>query len=80
MARWMKPTEEMPYNLAAGDRVCVIVRERPYANARVRSRLVILVATETGWDAIEDAYAGYTPADGYLWSLERDVCQIAEVV
>lgn len=77
MARWMKPSEEMP-SCEVGDRVLVILEERE--RGRLRKRLVILEATETGWEPTDDFYTGYTPADGVLWSYERDVCQIAAVV
>jgi predicted RNA-binding Zn-ribbon protein involved in translation (DUF1610 family) len=65
MARWMKPTEEMP-KVEAGDRVLIIVRERLRVGSPLFNRLVTLVATEDGWEALEDAYYGYTPHDGVL--------------
>lgn len=79
MPKWMKPTEELP-ELDAGDRVVIIVRERPYAGANLRNRLVIIEATEDGWRCDDDTYDGYSIHDGLLWSLERDVCGIADAV
>lgn len=79
MARWMRPSEEMP-DVEAGDRVLIIVVERQYANARLQPRLVILEATEDGWTSLDEVYVGYTPADGVLWSLEKDVCGIARAL
>jgi predicted RNA-binding Zn-ribbon protein involved in translation (DUF1610 family) len=79
MARWMKPTEEMP-KVEAGDRVLIIVRERLRVGSPLFNRLVTLVATEDGWEALEDAYYGYTPHDGVLWTTEKDLCQIGTVL
>ena len=79
MARWMKPSEEMP-EIEAGDRVLIIVVERPHANALLQPRLVLLEATEDGWTSPDETYGGYTPGDGVLWSLEQDVCGIARAL
>jgi hypothetical protein len=79
MPRWMKPTEELP-EVNCGDRIVIIVRERPRADATLDNRLVILEATETGWYCADDTYAGYSVHDGILWTTEKDVCQIADVL
>lgn len=79
MPKWTAPTEGTP-DCYAGDRVVIIVRERPYAGAKLTDRLVVIEATEDGWHCDDPTYAGYTPSDGILWSMERDVCAIAEVV
>lgn len=78
MPRWSDPQKEYPA-VEVGDRIVVIVMEREHAGAPIRPRLVILVAREFGWDAIEEMYQGYTPNDGALWSTEKDVCQIASI-
>lgn len=80
MPRWMKPTEDMP-ECEAGDRILCIVAE--VIDQRVKPtatpRLVILEATETGWESPDPTYGCYTVEDCILWSYERDVCQIAYV-
>lgn len=80
MARWMKPNEEPPVNLEAGDRIVMIVRERETCGSPLRSRVVILEATEDGWYSPDDTYAGYTIHDGYIYTTERDLCQISAIV
>lgn len=77
MPRWMKPTEEVPDEVEVGDRVCIIVVETMPGRKKPSPRLVILEATEDGWESMDDVYAGYTPQDGVLWSTEKDICQIA---
>ena len=47
MARWMKPTEELP-EVNSGDRIVIIVMERPRKGAAIKPTLVILEATEDG--------------------------------
>jgi len=76
---WSKPTEEYP-SVEVGDRVAVIVMEREHATAPIRPRLVILIATESGWDSTEEMYQGYTPNDGVLWSAENDICRSAATI
>ncbi len=65
---------ESPAGLDCGDRVLVVIeeKERPMSRYSVR-RIVILEATETGWDAKDGMYDGYTPEDGIIWALERDI-------
>lgn len=79
MPRWMRPSEEQP-NVPVGDRIVIIVNERPHARAALAPRLVILEATESGWNSPDDTYAGYSPDDGVLWATERSVCEIASVI
>jgi hypothetical protein len=45
-----------------------------------KPRLVILEATETGWESPDPTYVGYGPEDGVLWSMEKDVCGIARAL
>lgn len=80
MPKWTKPAEGLP-ECEAGDRVLLIVHERTNRQSvRKTRRLVILEATETGWISADPIYDGYTPHDAELWSMERDVCQIASIV
>lgn len=79
MPKWTKPDEALP-ECEVGDRIVVIVVERVSKDGPVRPSLVILEATETGWYSLDDLYSGYGPEDGVLWSTERDICQIAEIV
>ena len=57
----------------AGDRVLVVVTERPRHGADLQSRIILLEAEESGWRSRDDRYAGYTPSDGDYWALERDI-------
>ena len=77
MPKWTRPSEGQP-ECEAGDRVLLVVRERTNAKAKLRPRLVILEATEDGWDSPDPTYEGYTPEDGAFWSMERDVCAFAD--
>lgn len=76
MARWMKPTEELPC-CEVGDRVLVIMRETE--RGKWVRRLVILEAKEEGWESPDPTYVGYSPEDGQLWAMEKDVVQVAAV-
>ena len=78
MPKWTKPSEGLP-ECECGDRVVVILREREHARAPLKPRLIILEATEHGWNSPDELYVGYSPEDGELWSMESDVCQIANV-
>lgn len=80
MARWMRPEDEMPGECECGDRLCIIVAERESPKQRKTPRLVILIATEDGWDAVDELYQGYSPGDGVLWAWEKDVCGIAHAI
>ena len=80
MPKWMQTSEEIPEEVEVGDRIVIIVNERPYAGAAIRRRLVILEATEDGWDSPDDTFAGYTPQNGLLWATEKSICEIATVV
>lgn len=80
MPRWTKPSEGMPERVCVGDRVAIIVRERLFEGQPLFNRLVLLEATEDGWRSIEAVYSGYSIGDGVLWSMERDICQIADLV
>ena len=77
MARWMRPEEELP-SVDAGDRVIGIVRYRDNGEPRVKPHIVILIATETGWTDVEDN--GHTLHDCELWTLERELVMIADLV
>ena len=78
MPKWTKPSEGLP-ECEAGDRILLIVNERTNRQSvRTTRRLVILEATETGWESPDDVYSGYTPEDGEFWSMERDVCLFAD--
>ena len=79
MPRWAKPSEELP-ELECGDRVLVIIMERPRFGGHIAPRLIILEAVEDGWSCEDDTFNGYSPEDGVLWSLESDVCQIVHVL
>jgi hypothetical protein len=76
----MRPEEEMPGDCECGDRLCIIVAERESPKHRIAPRLVILIATEQGWDSTEDVFQGYGPQDGILWAWEKDVCGIAHAI
>lgn len=82
MPKWMKPEEEHPndHDMECGDRIVIIVAERLESGRLRTPRLVILEATETGWESPDPTYAGYGPEDGLLWSMERDVCRIAHAL
>lgn len=77
MPRWMRPEEEMP-KCDAGDRVIGIVRCRDRRDGPIVLHVVVIEATEDGWDDLTDN--GYTVEDCELWSMERDVVQIADVI
>lgn len=77
MAKWMKPSEELP-DCDCGDRVVGIVRYREHKRGKLLPHVVVLVAEENGWRDVEDA--GYDIHDCELWTLERDLVQIADVV
>lgn len=86
MARWMKPSEELP-ECDCGDRVIGIVRYCvPHndgfndlaSHGPVQPHIVILVATEDGWDDVEDS--GFTIHDCELWTMESDLVQIADII
>lgn len=79
MPRWMKPSEELP-DVSVGDRIVIIVREREREGWPLQNRLVILEAKEDGWTSPDEFYAGYSVHDGLLWSTEKDICGIADVV
>lgn len=79
MARWMKPTEEMPA-VYVGDRICIIVAEREAKGRPLKPRLVILEATEGGWDSSDPTYSGYTVEDAILWAHEGSVTAIASTL
>ena len=86
MARWMKPTEEMP-SCDCGDRVIGIVRYSvPYndgfgdlpSHGPIQPHVIILVAEEDGWRDVEDG--GYTVDDCELWTMEQELVQVANAV
>ena len=75
---WFSPTEKNPADTAEpGDRVLVLVYERPRYGAQSRPRLVTLEATEHGWESSDPSYGGYGPEDGVLWAWERDIIRAA---
>jgi hypothetical protein len=75
---WQAPNAVYPDDILNGDRIVIIVRERPSAGQPLRDRLVILEATETGWTSPDPYYTGYSPGDGIAWARERDLCIVAE--
>lgn len=79
MPKWTKPSEGVP-DILCGDRILIIVRECRDFHSPPRPTIVILEATEDGWDSPDDTYAGYSVHDGELWAYERDVAAIADVV
>jgi len=79
MPKWTKPSEGHP-ECYAGDRVVLIVQECAPHTTRLENRIVILEATEDGWRCDDPTYAGYGIEDSVLWSMEKDVCQIADIV
>lgn len=74
MTRWIKPTDELP-ECEAGDRIVGIVREAPGPHMKPRPTVILLEATEDGWDSRDDTYAGYSVHDCDLWAYERDLCK-----
>lgn len=79
MAKWTRPSEGLP-KVWAGDRVAVIVVERPAAGCPLRPFLILLTATEDGWVSDDPTYSGYTPDDGAFWATESDLCRFAMVL
>ena len=77
MPKWTKPSEGLP-EVEDGDRVIVIVQHQSKWSDKPKLvfSAVILEATEYGWEDPDDT--GYTPADGVLWTTERDLCGVAE--
>lgn len=70
---WHPASQELP-ELEVQDRVLVVVREFPFLGAKYKvARVVILIATETGWDSPDAVYGGYTPQDGIAWMLEKEL-------
>lgn len=76
MAKWMRPSEEMP-KVWVGDRILCIVAERDKVGSPLKARLVVLEATEDGWKSPDPTYSGYTVEDAVLWSPEDSVTAIA---
>lgn len=77
MPRWIKPEEEAP-ELECGDRILIIVNEKMPVSKRPVLRLVILEATEAGWDSPDEDYGGYSYEDGVFWAYEKDVVEFAK--
>lgn len=77
MTNWIRTVDELPAECECGDRLCIIVAERESPKHKIAPRLVILIATEQGWDSVDEIYQGYGPEDSILWAWEKDVCSIA---
>ena len=80
MAKWMKPSEELP-KCDCGHRVVGIVRYSvPYNGGfgPIQPHVIVLVATEDGFRDVEDG--GFDIHDCELWTLESDLVKIADVV
>lgn len=72
---WHPAQDPLPA-LEVGDRVLIVVDELPFREARYSVKtIVILVATETGWDSPDPVYGGYSVEDGIVWALERDILE-----
>jgi hypothetical protein len=71
---WHKPADKLP-ECYTGDRIVGIVRYRENPRHPIRPHVIVLVATEDGWD--DDAQTGYGPEDCELWAYERDVIAVA---
>ena len=81
MAKWTKTTESLPGDdlpLCAGDRVIGIARWREWSAGPMQPHIVILEATEDGWKDMEGN--GNSIHDCELWTLEKDLVQIADVI
>ena len=72
-AGWRDCHDDPPGQCLAGDRLLVIMEEREREGGPFVRRLVVLTATEDGWEATDQEFGGYTPADGLLWRWERDL-------
>lgn len=80
MAKWMQPSEEMP-DCLPGDRVLMIVRERLNGSDKMEDCLIILdYLGGDRWGNSGGAYDYYGPEDGLLWTYEKDLVKIAEIV
>jgi hypothetical protein len=79
MIKWTRPEDGLP-KVWAGERVAVIVIERPQATLPLQAYLVVLTATEDGWRSDDPTYNGYTPEDGAFWVTEHDLCGFARVL
>lgn len=77
MAKWMQPTDQLP-ECECGDRVVGIVRYRDLEGGPVLAHVVVLQATEYGWLDVEGS--GFDIGDCELWTMERDLVSIADVV
>ena len=75
MARWMKPKDELPV-CYIGDRVVGIVRYRDLEGGPMLPHVVVLEATEYGWDDVQGS--GFDIGDCELWTLESDLVRIAD--
>ena len=80
MPKWTPPTESLPDDFCAGDRILGILCERNPKTLKFERRLVILEATEDGWRCDDDTYAGYSIHDCEYWSTEKDVVKFAEMM
>ena len=73
MARWSKPSENLPYNCFVGDRVLGIVLTKRSALSPLRLMLTILELTENGWKSDD----GYDIHDLEFWAYETSVTEFA---
>lgn len=77
MANWTKTSDSLP-KCELGDRVIGIVRYRENVLAPIAPHIVVLVALRSGWYDVEDN--GHTIHDCELWTMERDLVGIADVM
>lgn len=74
---WHKPSDKLPECLT-GERIVGIVRYRDIPADPMTPHVIVLVATEDGWD--DDAQTGFGPDDCDMWAYERDVIATAKIV
>lgn len=77
MAKWTKTEEGLP-ECDCGERVIGIVRYRYLEGGPVLPHVVVLEATEYGWLDVEGS--GFDIGDCELWTMERDLVGIADVI
>ena len=77
MAKWTRPEDGLP-ECDCGDRVIGIVRYREIGQAKIHPHALVFVATEDGWSDVEDQ--GYSIGDCELWTLEKDLVRIVDVI
>ena len=76
---WLSSNEYDPirFNVECGDRILVIIKERKNKRCSIQPKIIILTATENSYESDDSTYNCYTPEDGVLWCLEKDICRYA---